>query len=81
MLMGPRRVAGTARALLNTHFTFENVKTVLFFYILLKQSLKATRHLRARGLTQTAREFWRGISQVCGNHTTGLQLTYLSFSE
>jgi hypothetical protein len=80
MHMAPGRL-GFARALVNTHFNFESAKTGLFLYVVLKQSLKASRHLRARGLTQTAREFWGWISQVRCNHTAGLQLTYLSHSE
>ncbi|KAJ6625827.1 PLP-dependent transferase [Mycena sp. CBHHK59/15] len=43
--------------------TYETFKTVLFFYVLLKQSVKAQRHLRARGIVTSVREFYTWIAQ------------------
>ncbi|KAJ7594522.1 pyridoxal phosphate-dependent transferase [Mycena floridula] len=54
-------MAGAANK--NVSFLFEKVKTVLFIYIILSQSLKAKRHLRARGISTTFLEFYRWISQ------------------
>jgi len=42
---------------------YEKTKTVLFLYVLLTQSLKAQRHLRARGIIGTFREFYTWIAQ------------------
>lgn len=62
--MSVRRAVGTARIILDTQFNFENAKTALFFYVILSQTWKASRHLVARGVTQTIREFYRYVSQV-----------------
>ncbi|KAJ6521913.1 pyridoxal phosphate-dependent transferase [Mycena vulgaris] len=43
--------------------TYETLKTVLFFYVLFKQSIKAQRHLRARGIITSFREFYTWIAQ------------------
>lgn len=43
---------------------FEYGKTILFLYVLLSQSIKAERHLRARGLLRTAGEAWTWLCQV-----------------
>ncbi|KAH8119045.1 pyridoxal phosphate-dependent transferase [Phellopilus nigrolimitatus] len=43
--------------------TFDSAKTVLFVYVLLTHSLRAQRHLRARGVTQTISEFWTWLCQ------------------
>lgn len=52
------------RSILTTR-TYEALKTVLFFYVVLKQSVKAQRHLRARGIITSVREFYTWIAQVC----------------
>jgi sphinganine-1-phosphate aldolase len=44
--------------------TYETLKTILFFYVVLKQSVKAQRHLRARGIITSVREFYTWIAQV-----------------
>ena len=80
MYLISRRNVGALRARLDTHFTFENTKTMLFIYVVLIQSLKASRHLRARGLTGTAHEFWRWISHVRGNHILSFHLFMYSFT-
>ncbi|KAJ7282901.1 pyridoxal phosphate-dependent transferase [Mycena rebaudengoi] len=43
--------------------TYEALKSLLFFYVLLTQSVKAQRHLRARGLFTSVREFYTWIVQ------------------
>ncbi|KAJ7772728.1 pyridoxal phosphate-dependent transferase [Mycena maculata] len=52
----------SGRSILSTR-TYETLKTILFFYVLLKQSVKAQRHLRARGIITTVREFYTWIAQ------------------
>ncbi|KAJ7045863.1 pyridoxal phosphate-dependent transferase [Mycena alexandri] len=42
---------------------YETVKTLLFVYVVFKQSLKAKRHLRARGIITSFREFYTWIAQ------------------
>ncbi|EGO00216.1 hypothetical protein SERLA73DRAFT_89122 [Serpula lacrymans var. lacrymans S7.3] len=42
---------------------YESAKTALLFYVLLIQYLRAYRHVRARGPTQTISEFWQWISK------------------
>lgn len=74
IMMIPRRSIISVGTLVATQFTFDNTKTLLFYYILFKQSLKASRHLRARGLTGTVREFWTWISQVRGNYPCKSQI-------
>lgn len=44
---------------------FENAKTFLFLYVFLTQTLKAYRHLRARGITTSIHELYTAVSQVC----------------
>lgn len=43
---------------------YERAKTLLFLYVLLTQSIKAQRHLRARGIIGTFSEFYTWIAQV-----------------
>ncbi|KAK7005826.1 Sphinganine-1-phosphate aldolase [Favolaschia claudopus] len=43
--------------------TYEAFKTVLFFYVLLTQSVKIQRHLRARGIATSIREFYTWIAR------------------
>jgi len=64
--MVTRRATYTAlaRTLLSSQFIYENAKTILFCYVVLTQSIKVQRHLRARGIAETIREFYRWISQV-----------------
>lgn len=45
---------------------FDYVKTALFVYVLLTRLLQARRHVRARGLVPTLRDFWTWLSQVRG---------------
>ncbi|KAJ7680658.1 pyridoxal phosphate-dependent transferase [Mycena polygramma] len=52
----------SGRGVLSTR-TYEVLKTVLFFYVLLKQSVKAQRHLRARGIVTSFREFYTWVAQ------------------
>lgn len=54
-----------ARDVLKAPISYENAKTVLFYYFVLRHALKVHRHLRARGITESAREIYRWISQVC----------------
>lgn len=56
--------AALSKDWLTYKFLFENAKTLLFIYVLLTQSLKAERHLWARGLIPSIREFYTWISQV-----------------
>ncbi|KAL0575549.1 Dihydrosphingosine phosphate lyase [Marasmius crinis-equi] len=42
---------------------FENAKSILLLYVLLTHSLKAYRHLRARTVGGTVREFYKWLSQ------------------
>jgi hypothetical protein len=62
--MATRRAVALARTTLSSQFTYDNVKTILLYYVLFTQSLKAKRHLRARGIPGTFREFWSWVSQV-----------------
>ncbi|KAJ7077267.1 pyridoxal phosphate-dependent transferase [Mycena belliarum] len=43
--------------------TYEGLKTFLFFYVALKYAVKSQRHLRARGITTSIREFYTWIAQ------------------
>ncbi|KAJ3512940.1 hypothetical protein NLJ89_g3237 [Agrocybe chaxingu] len=43
--------------------TLDSAKSALFYYVLLTQVIKAQRHLRARGLTTTAKELYSWVSQ------------------
>ncbi|KAF7376459.1 Sphinganine-1-phosphate aldolase [Mycena sanguinolenta] len=52
----------SGRGVLSTR-TYEALKTILFFYVLLKQSVKVQRHLRARGLVTSVREFYTWIAR------------------
>lgn len=49
---------------LKQYANYDGFKSILFFYVLFTQSLKAKRHLRARGLTPTVVQFWKWLSQV-----------------
>jgi sphinganine-1-phosphate aldolase len=51
------------RAVVATNLNLNSVKTLLFYYVLLQQLVKTQRHLRARGLSQTAIDFVRWVSQ------------------
>ncbi|KAH7889086.1 pyridoxal phosphate-dependent transferase [Phlebopus sp. FC_14] len=42
---------------------YESAKTMLFFYVVSKQSLKVYRHVRARGLRRSIAESWIWISK------------------
>src|ERR1700722_14693927 len=57
-----RQKTNAARAL--TRFSYESAKTILFVYVMLSNSLKVQRHLRARGITGTVREFWKWTCEV-----------------
>ena len=46
--------------------TIDNVKNVVFYYLLLKFLLKRWRHLVAHGPVQTVVDGWRWLSLVCG---------------
>ncbi|KAJ7497639.1 pyridoxal phosphate-dependent transferase [Mycena latifolia] len=50
------------RTILSTR-TYEALKTLLFFYVVLKHSVKAQRHLRARGIATSFRELYTWIAQ------------------
>ncbi|EIW83452.1 PLP-dependent transferase [Coniophora puteana RWD-64-598 SS2] len=52
-----------AKKLVTASSPYENAKTVLLVYFVLKQSLRALRHLRARGITSTFGEFWRWVCE------------------
>ena len=43
---------------------WQNFTNAVVVYLLLKRTLKATRHLRARGILQTASDFYRWVVQV-----------------
>lgn len=60
--MAPKRLADTAQAV-RAVFTLDHIKTALFVYVLLTRSVKAQRHLWARGLTQTVRDFVSWLTQ------------------
>ncbi|KAJ7130839.1 pyridoxal phosphate-dependent transferase [Mycena crocata] len=51
-----------ARNVLSTR-SYETLKTILFFYVVFNQSLKAQRHLRARGVITSIRELYAWIVQ------------------
>ncbi|KAG5639034.1 hypothetical protein H0H81_007647 [Sphagnurus paluster] len=46
-----------------SQISFDNLKTLLFFYVLLTHSIKAQRHLRARGIRASALEIYSWIAQ------------------
>ncbi|THH29265.1 hypothetical protein EUX98_g4921 [Antrodiella citrinella] len=43
--------------------TYDTLKTAVFVYLLLTQTLKAHRHLRARGIRTTVKELWQWASR------------------
>lgn len=53
-----------SRAALKQYLTFDTLKTVFFVYVLLVQSVKAERHLRARGIVQTVLDAYKALAQV-----------------
>jgi sphinganine-1-phosphate aldolase len=53
---------GSSR-LLNVLWIYERVKSILFIYILLTQSIKVHRHLKVTGVSSTARGIYRWVSQ------------------
>lgn len=59
------KAVALAKAPVLSHLNFDNAKTILFFYVLLTQSVKAQRHLRARGIVTSTRELYTWIAQVC----------------
>ena len=81
--MTSRRTICSVGILVTSQFTFDNAKAALFYYIVLKQSLKASRHLLARGLTGTAPGvFGNGYRKVRVSHTYKPHMVYLMiFSE
>ena len=54
----------TVRVFLLTRTPYETVKTALFFYVALTQTLKLCRHVRARGITNSIREPWTWVYKV-----------------
>ncbi|KAJ3749466.1 pyridoxal phosphate-dependent transferase [Lentinula detonsa] len=54
---------GSNRTLLSQRSLYDNFKSLLFIYFLVTQSLKAERHLRARGILTTFKEFYAWIAQ------------------
>lgn len=44
--------------------TVDNAKSLLFFYVVFKYSLKSLRHVSARGLITTAKESYQSVAQV-----------------
>ncbi|KAJ7899067.1 pyridoxal phosphate-dependent transferase [Mycena leptocephala] len=52
----------SARRILSSR-AYEHLKNILFFYVLLRQSVKVQRHLRARGILPSIREFYTWIVQ------------------
>ncbi|KAF9541396.1 PLP-dependent transferase [Agrocybe pediades] len=59
-------VATTRNALKNYAsliLTLDNVKSGLFYYLILLHAIKAKRHLQARGITTTAKEIYLWVSQ------------------
>ncbi|RDB16698.1 Sphingosine-1-phosphate lyase [Hypsizygus marmoreus] len=57
------RAAALAKGSIRSQLTFNNAKTILFIYVLLTQSLKVQRHLRARGISASAKELYNWIAQ------------------
>ncbi|KAL0956770.1 hypothetical protein HGRIS_002890 [Hohenbuehelia grisea] len=51
----------TARDILARPFSYESAKTLLFFYVVFTNFVKAKRHLRARGVSETVQELYRRI--------------------
>lgn len=49
---------------LKSLMTFENLKSGLFYYVLLSTLLKAYRHALARGVVQTLEEGRRAVARV-----------------
>ncbi|KAF8187467.1 pyridoxal phosphate-dependent transferase [Pholiota molesta] len=54
---------GSLRQYLTLLFTLDNAKSGLFYYVLLTHVVKAHRHLRARGVTSSAKDIYTWISQ------------------
>ena len=44
---------------------WQNFTNAVVVYLLLTRTLKAHRHLRARGILQTIRDFYKWVLQVC----------------
>lgn len=65
------RASALVKSPIFSQFTFDNAKTALFFYVLLTNTLKAHRHLRARGIVTSARELYTWIAQVRFNVMEG----------
>jgi len=54
---------------LQTLLTLDNAKTYVFFYIIIKYTLKTYRHVLARGLFGSVAEQWRNLKRVqCSTH-------------
>lgn len=60
--MASQRLANATQVVRGA-LTLDHFKTALFVYVLLTRSVKAQRHLWARGLTQTVRDFINWISR------------------
>ncbi|THH12743.1 hypothetical protein EW146_g7415 [Bondarzewia mesenterica] len=57
-----RSVADASRAF-RGQLTFDNTKNLLILYLVLTRSLKAWRHVRARGLSQTTSDLYQWVAQ------------------
>ena len=56
---------GWAKTAVHSMLIFEALKTILFVYVVVRQSVKAYRHLRARGVFNTLADGYRSLLQVC----------------
>ncbi|KIK69113.1 hypothetical protein GYMLUDRAFT_91502 [Collybiopsis luxurians FD-317 M1] len=54
---------GLTRTLFSQRSLYENLKTLLFIYVLFTQTIKAHRHIRARGAVTTVKEIYAWIVQ------------------
>lgn len=58
---------GPLRQYLSLLLSLDSAKSGLFYYVVFTQTIKAHRHLRARGVTATVKELYTWISQVAHN--------------
>ncbi|TFL07159.1 pyridoxal phosphate-dependent transferase [Pterulicium gracile] len=65
-------VQRTQKALQLSRFLYDHAKTILFVYVVLNNSRKAQRHVRARGLLTTFRELYIWLA----NRVIGLALRF-----
>ncbi|KAJ3726910.1 PLP-dependent transferase [Lentinula raphanica] len=56
-------VLGNSKTLLSQRSLYENLKSLVFVYFLVTQSIKGERHLRARGILTTFKEFYAWLAQ------------------